>query len=42
MGAREILSSSSGLGQMAGSCEHDNKPSGFIKCDVFLDKLRKY
>jgi hypothetical protein len=29
---------SSGLG----SCEHGSKPSGFIKCWVFLDKLSNY
>jgi len=24
-------------GQMAGSCEHSNEPSGSIKCRVFVD-----
>jgi hypothetical protein len=32
--------SGSGLGQMAGSCECGNKPSGSIKCWELLDLLR--
>ena len=24
-------------GQVAGTCEHDNEPSGSIKCGEFLD-----
>jgi hypothetical protein len=27
----------SGQGQVAGSCEHGNEPSGSIKCGEFLD-----
>ena len=27
---------------VAGSCKHDNEPSGFIKCWGFLDYVRKY
>jgi hypothetical protein len=27
---------------MAGSCEHGNEPSGFIKSGEFLDQLRYY
>jgi hypothetical protein len=27
----------SGLGQVTGSCEHGNQPSGSIKCGEFLD-----
>jgi hypothetical protein len=27
----------SGYGQVAGSCEHGNEPSGSIKCGEFLD-----
>ena len=30
----------SGLGQVAGSCECGNEPSGSVKCGEFLDKLR--
>jgi hypothetical protein len=26
-----------GYGQVAGSCEHGNEPSGSIKCEEFLD-----
>jgi hypothetical protein len=29
-----------GYGQVAGTCEYDNKPSGSIKCGEFLDYLR--
>jgi hypothetical protein len=32
---------SSGSGLVAGSCEHGNEPSGFIKGREFLDKLSK-
>jgi len=42
MGTREIVSSSSGWGQMADPCEHGNRPSGLIKCEEFLDELRIY
>jgi hypothetical protein len=27
---------------MAGSCEHGNEPSGFIKGEEFLDQLRDH
>jgi len=27
----------SGQGQVAGTCECDNEPSGYIKCGEFLD-----
>jgi hypothetical protein len=27
---------------VAGFCECDNEPSGFIKCSKFLDKLRTF
>jgi len=27
----------SGYGQVVGTCEHSNKPSGSIKCGIFLD-----
>jgi hypothetical protein len=30
----------SGLGQLAGTCECGNKPSGSIKCGKFLDYLQ--
>jgi hypothetical protein len=33
----ELDSSGSGQGPMAGSCEHDNEPSGSIKGGEFLD-----
>jgi hypothetical protein len=26
-------------GRVAGSCEHDNEPSGSLKCRVILDRL---
>jgi len=42
MGAREIVLSSSGWGQMADFCEHGNRPSGFIICEEFLDELKIY
>jgi hypothetical protein len=29
----------SGQGQVTGSCEHGNEPSGSIKCGKFLDQL---
>jgi hypothetical protein len=29
----------SGYGPVAGPCEHDNGPSGSIKCGKFLDYL---
>jgi hypothetical protein len=32
-------SSGLGKGPMAGSCEHDNEPSGSIKCRKCLDQL---
>jgi hypothetical protein len=35
-------SSGSGQGPVAGSCEHGNEPSGFIKGREFLDQLRDY
>ena len=25
------------IGQVAGTCEYDEEPSGFIKCGEFLD-----
>ena len=30
-------SSDPGQGQVSGSCEHGNEPSGFIKCGEFSD-----
>jgi len=30
----------SGYGQMVGTCECDNEPSGSIKCGEFLDLLK--
>ena len=32
--------SGSEQGQMVGTCEHSNEPSGSIKCREFLDYLR--
>jgi len=32
--------SDSGQGQVAGSCDCGNEPSGYIKCGKFLDWLR--
>ena len=32
--------SGSGYGQVAGTCECGNEPSGSIKCGEFLDQLR--
>ena len=32
--------SGSGKGQVAGSCECGNEPSGSVKCEEFLDQLR--
>ena len=29
-----------GQGQVAGTCECGDEPSGFIKCGEFLDQLR--
>ena len=31
--------SGSGQGQVAGTCEYGNEPSGSIKCGQLLDKL---
>jgi hypothetical protein len=31
--------SGSGYGPVAGSCEHGNEPSGFIKGEEFFDEL---
>ena len=28
------------IGQMAGTCEYGDEPSGFIKCGEFLDWLQ--
>jgi len=36
---RKVYSSDSGQGPAVGSCEHDNKPSSFIKGRVFPDHL---
>jgi hypothetical protein len=35
-------SSGTGCGPVAGSCEHDNEPSGSIKAEEFLDYLSDY
>jgi hypothetical protein len=32
----------SGYGQMVGSAQHGNAPSGSIKCGEFLDYLKNY
>jgi hypothetical protein len=34
-------STTSGQCPVTGSCEHGNKPSGSVKGEVFLDRLRK-
>jgi hypothetical protein len=34
-----LNSSGSSQGPVAGSCEHGNEPSGFIKCAEFSDWL---
>jgi hypothetical protein len=36
-GGRVMDSSDLGQGQVSGSCEHGNEPSGFIKCGEFSD-----
>jgi hypothetical protein len=36
VGRFELESSGSGLGQVAGSCGQNNKPSGSIKGEIFL------
>ena len=33
----ELDSSGSGLGQVAGSCEHHNEPPGSKKCEISID-----
>jgi hypothetical protein len=35
-------SSRSKQGQVAGSCEHDIKTSGCVKCDEILDQIINY
>jgi hypothetical protein len=40
MGWHGLSSSGSLKGQVAGSCECDNEPSGSIKCGELLDCLR--
>jgi hypothetical protein len=35
-------SSDSGLGQVTGSCEHNNEHSGSVKDEKFLDQLINY
>jgi len=37
IGWEVVVSSGSGYGAVAGSCEHGNEPSGFIKAGSFLD-----
>jgi hypothetical protein len=39
MEGRGLDCSHLGHGQVAGSCDHGNEPSGSIKCGVFLDYL---
>jgi hypothetical protein len=41
-GGHGLDQSGSGQGQVAGFCECGNEPSGFVKCGVFLEKLRTY
>ena len=41
MEGRGLDCSHLGHGQVAGSCDHGNEPSGSIKCGVFLDYLLK-
>jgi hypothetical protein len=36
-GGNGLDRSGSGQGQVAGSCECGNEPSGFIKCGEYLD-----
>jgi hypothetical protein len=36
-GGHELDRSGSGQGQMAGSCEFGDEPSGFIKCEKFSE-----
>jgi hypothetical protein len=31
-----------GQGPVAGSCEHVNEPSGYVKCEEFLAELSDY
>ena len=40
MGRQGLDQSGSGQGQVAGSCECGNEPSGFTKWREFLDLLR--
>ena len=37
MGLRGIDSFDLAQGEVVGSCEYSNKPSGSIKCGIFLD-----
>jgi hypothetical protein len=37
VGGCGLDTSGSGLGPVAGSCEHDNEPSVFIRVGEFLD-----
>jgi hypothetical protein len=39
LGGRGLDSSGSGQGPVAGYCEHDNEPSGSIKCGEFFNWL---
>ena len=35
-----LVRAGSGLGQVAGTCDRGNEPSGSVKCGEFLDELR--
>jgi len=39
-GLHGLVASGSGQGQVEGSCECSNNPSGSIKCGEYLDLLR--
>jgi hypothetical protein len=40
MGRRGLVSSGSGKGQVAGSCDNGNEPSGCTKCREFIKYLK--
>jgi hypothetical protein len=41
-GGHGLERSGPGQGQVAGSCEYSDKPSGSIKCGEFLELLRTF